>query len=521
MIKYLKYQEDYTTKQLILPMDLGIILQEDSEVHSYLELMKGIRLEKYFDNRNQGIGRNKKNRVQILNAILFGQMVNVRSTREIANACRNDIRFLYLISDMNPPSHTLINEVINEMNVSLETMMIEINQEIMKREEIEIDKLYVDGTKIEADANKYTFIWTKQVIKARDKLYKKISQAIPKWNELFKEYGYKENQIKITYKAKNLEKSRNRMIGIVDKQGISLVYGKGKRKTECQRVYEQIAEYHDKLAEYEEKLNIAGDRNSYSKTDHDATFMHMKEDHMKNAQLKPGYNVQIGVSNEYIMMVEAYQNRDDHQTFEPFMEKYNLAYDRYPKYPVADAGYGSYDNYKYCQSKGMGLYQKYNRWAKEKEKKYQNNPYIFDNFEINEEGIRVCPNGRKYQEIDRHINTGGKYDKTIVVYECESCEGCPLKNQCTKAQGNRQTKITMGLDKLKDEVRNNLDSALGIELRIQRSIQVEGAFGVIKEDMRFRRFTRTGMVGIKTELYLVVIGYNLKKYHNKKYRLIA
>ncbi len=273
--------------------------------------------------------------------------------------------------------------------------------------------------------------------------------------------------------------------------------------------------------EYEEKLRIVGDRNSYAKTDHDATFMHMKEDYMRNAQLKPGYNVQIGVSNEYIMMVEAYQNRADQRTFAPFLEKYNLAYDRYPKYPVADAGYGSYENYQYCKSKGMGLYQKYNTWSKEKDKKYQKNPYKFENFKTNEVGIKICPNGRLYPEIDRYQSTKSKYNKTITVYECESCAGCPLKKQCTKSIGNRQSKITMGLDELKDEVRSNLDSSLGIELRIQRSIQVEGAFGVIKEDMKFRRFTRTRLTGIRIELYLIIIGYNLKKYHNKKYRLIS
>lgn len=499
-------------------MDLEIILEKNSEVYSYLELMKGIKLEKYFDHSNQGIGRKKKNRVQILNAILFGYMVNVRSTREIERACRNDIRFLYLTEGMNPPSHTTINEVIGELNLSLESLVIEINQELMKREDIEIDKLYVDGTKIEADANKYTFVWTKQVLKARDKLYDKISKAIPYWNEIFRKYGYREIKIKRTYKPIYLEKLRNRMLGIVEKQGIKFVYGKGQRKTEIQRKYEKLVEYHNKLAEYQEKLSIAGDRNSFSKTDHDATFMHMKEDHMKNAQLKPGYNVQIGVSNEYIMMVDAYQNRNDYYTFQPFLEKYNLAYERYPKYPVADAGYGSYDNYQYCKSKGMELYQKYSTWSKEKEKKYQKDPYKLENFRINEEGIRICPYGRKYTEITRYANSKSAYNKTVILYECESCEGCPLKKQCTKAKGNRQSKITLGLDSLKKEVRDNLDSALGIELRIQRSIQVEGAFGVIKEDMKFRRFTRTGLSGIKTELYLVVIGYNLKKFHNKKNR---
>ena len=164
----------------------------------------------------------------------------------------------------------------------------------------------------------------------------------------------------------------------------------------------------------------------------------------------------------------------------------------------------------------MDLYQIYSTWSKEKEKKYQKNPYKFEKFRINEQGIHICPYGRKYPKITRYIKSKGAYNKTIILYEYESCEGCRLKKQCAKVKRNRQSKITQGLDNLKKEVRDNLDSALRIELRIKRSIQVEVAFGVSKVDMKFRRFTRTGLSGIKTELYLLFIGYNLRKHHNKK-----
>ncbi len=520
MLEPLKYTENYTTNQLVLPLDLEIIIEKDSEVYTYLELTKGINLKKYFG-RASNTGRKPKNRVKIINAILFGYMIGYRSTRKLEEVCKNDIRFMYLIEGMNPPTHSTINNTMNEIKDKLDSLLFEINQEIMNREDIELDKLYIDGTKIEADANKYTFKWKKSILKYRDKLYKKISKALPELNELFKEYGYKEIIEKEKYKAKEIEKVTNRLLSIIDYLGIECVYGKGQQKTPIQRIYDQFKGYLEKLMEYKEDLKIIGpNRNSYAKTDYDATFMHMKEDHMRNAQLKPGYNVQIGVSNEYIMVIEAYQNGADQKTFQPTLEKYNLMYDRYPTYPVADAGYGSYDNYKYCESKGMEKYQKYGMWAKERDPKFKKKIYNHNNFRIDKYGNYRCPNNKKFEEIRRYQSKKIESEHEMIEYECFYCSKCRQKKKCTNAKGNRKLSIIKGYTEIKNEVKQNLDSDLGIELRVQRSIQVEGAFGIIKEDMKFRRFTRTGFSGIKLELNLIAIGYNLKKFHNKQYRSI-
>ncbi len=514
------YTENYTTNQLVLPLNLEIKISKDSEVHTYLELMKGIDLRKYIG-RKSHIGRIPKNRVKIINAILFGYMIGYRSTRKIEEVCKNDIRFMYLIEGMNPPTHTTINNVMKEIKDKLDSLLLEINLEIMKRENIELDKLYIDGTKIEADANKYKFKWKKSIIKFRDKLYIKITKSLKELNEVLKEYGYKEIIEKEKYKVKEIEKVNNRLLSIIDYLGIECVYGKGQRKSPIQRVYDQFKQYLDKLREYKEDLGIIGpNRNSYAKTDHDATFMHMKEDHMRNAQLKPGYNVQIGVSNEYIMVIEAFQNGSDQKTFQPTLEKYNLMYDRYPKYPVADAGYGSYDNYKYCESKGMEKYQKYGMWAKERDAKFKKQIYNKDNFRIDKFGNYRCPNNKKFVEVNRYQSKWIESEHEKIIYECFYCSKCRQKKKCTQAKGNRQISFIQGYTEIKDEVKRNLDSDLGIELRMQRSIQVEGAFGIIKEDMKFRRFTRTGFSGIKLELNLIAIGYNLKKYHNKQFRVI-
>lgn len=512
------YRVNYTTNQLVLPLDLGIILEKDSEVYTYLELMKGIQLEKYFG-RESKIGRIPKNRVKIMNAILFGYMIGFRSTRKLEEACKNDIRFLYLIEGMNSPSHTLINNVMNEIKEKLDSLLLEINQEIMKREDIETDKLYIDGTKIEADANKYSFKWKKSILKFRDKLYIKITKSLPELNELFKGNGYKEIIEKEKYNPKEIKKIVNRLVGIIDCLGIKCVYGKGQRKDPIQRIYDTFKEYYEKLHEYAEDLEIIGpNRNSYAKTDHDATFMHMKEDHMRNAQLKPGYNVQIGVSNEYIMVIDAFQNGADQKTFKPILEKYNIMYNNYPKYPVADAGYGSYDNYSYCLEKDMGLYQKYGFWAKEREPQFKKQIYKKENFRKDKYGNYRCPNNKIFEKVREYQSKKITYKHTIIEYECFYCMKCRQKKNCTKAKENRKITEIVGYQKMKDNVIENLDSELGIELRVQRSIQVEGAFGIIKEDMKFRRFTRITFSGIKLELNLIAIGYNLKKFHNKKFR---
>ena len=329
----------------------------------------------------------------------------------------------------------------------------------------------------------------------------------------------KRDKEKDKYKIKEIRKLKNRLLGIIDSLGIKFVYGKGQRKSSIQRIYDKFNEYLEKLIEYKEDLDIIGpNRNSYAKTDHDATFMHMKEDHMRNAQLKPGYNVQIGVSNEYIMVIDAFQNGSDQKTFKPLLEKYNLMYDKYPPYPVADAGYGSYDNYSYCKENNMELYQKYGMWSKERDLKFKKLIYNKENFRIDKFGNYRCPNNKKFIKLYDYESKYINYSHTKTKYECLYCSKCRKKKHCTSASGNRTISILNGYQEMKNQVIENLDSDLGIELRVQRSIQVEGAFGIIKEDMKFRRFTRTGFSGIKLELNLIAIGYNLKKFHNKRYR---
>lgn len=272
------------------------------------------------------------------------------------------------------------------------------------------------------------------------------------------------------------------------------------------------------MEEYVEKIKICGEeRNSYSKTDHSATFMRIKKDYMGNDQLLPAYNVQVGVADEYIAVVDVNQYRSDMDCFIPLMNKFYTTYGFYPKYPVADAGYGSYNNYIFCEQHGMKKYMKFPMFKKETtDKKYHEDPFRAVNFPIGKDGIMRCPNGKRfYLQYQKNVK-GNKYGRQEEVYQCEDCSSCPYAEQCKKTDKNCTVRINRELTAMHQEVIENLESIQGALLRMNRSIQAEGTFGIMKNDRWYKRIVRRGIKSVLLEVFLVSIGHNLYKYHNKQ-----
>ena len=272
------------------------------------------------------------------------------------------------------------------------------------------------------------------------------------------------------------------------------------------------------MEEYVEKIKICGEeRNSYSKTDHSATFMRIKKDYMGNDQLLPAYNVQVGVADEYIAVVDVNQYRSDMDCFIPLMNKFYTTYGFYPKYPVADAGYGSYNNYIFCEQHGMKKYMKFPMFKKETtDKKYHEDPFRAVNFPIGKDGIMRCPNGKRfYLQYQKNVK-GNKYGRQEEVYQCEDCSSCPYAEQCKKTDKNRTVRINRELTAMHQEVIENLESIQGALLRMNRSIQAEGTFDIMKNDRWYKRIVRRGIKSVLLEVFLVSIGHNLYKYHNKQ-----
>lgn len=510
------YSNHYNAFQLSLPLDLGIKINSDDEVVSFLKALEGVNLNKYLK-RSECRGRKGYDNVMLLKVVLFARMIGFGDVRSMESLCKHDIRFMYIMKE-ETPSFMAFERLLQDYLIDdIDHIFFDISQNIGKLMNIDKTVQYIDGTKFEANANKYSFVYKTRIINARRKLFTKITEDIIL---LDNERGF-DFQYHYFYCAQEVGYIVQYLMECIINNDIDLVYGKGKRKTSIQRWYDLFLGYYIKLNEYEYWLDIIGERNSCSKTDNDATMCATKIDYYCNTGLsRPCYNAQIGVSDGIIVNGDLFQRPADAKTFIPFMERYREYMEEYPIYPMADAGYGSYDNYMYCLTHRMELYMKYTMYAKKNETKFKKKKYNTLNWETTEEGYKICPNQHIFNKniYDRYEDKG-KYLRIIQRLESkESCEGCPSKNEC--CQNKRHQKVLnrdVVLEEFYREVDENLSTEFGKELKKQRSIQVEGAFGVIKQDMKFTRFTRRGLRNAKMEFLIVCIGYNLKKYH--KYRL--
>ena len=509
------------SKQGYLPLFLSDCLDLLDPVLTFDRLMGGIDLNKYLtDIPEYTTGRLRYNPVNMLKTVLFGFMTSgYCSLRELEDNCKVNIRFMYLMDHQTPSYRTFgyfINEILQD---KIENIFNDINHAIFNDEHVDLQHLYIDGSKFEANANKYTWVWKKATEKFRYKLYEKITAEI---EEINAEIAWSGVQITTNpeYVPDYLNEIVEQLVLLWELDTSTFVYGSGKRKSKEQRHYEHLTTFCQKLQEYIQKIEICGpNRNSYSKTDNSATFMRIKTDYMGNDQLLPAYNVQIGVADEYIAVVDVNHYRSDMDCFVPLMEHFKQTYGFYPKYPVADAGYGSYNNYIFCEQNGIEKYMKFPMFKKEtKDQKYHEDPFRAVNFRIDEQGVMRCPNDKAFHFLYRKNVRGNQYGRKEELYECEDCSGCPYAEKCKKTDKNRTVRINQELTSMHQEVIENLESIHGALLRMNRSIQAEGTFGIMKNDRWYKRIVRRGIHSVKLEVLLVAIGHNLHKYQKKKMR---
>ena len=515
-----------TPIQLKLPVDLERIIKINDPVYSFSEVMAHIDLQKYFvEKKGHETGRPRYDREKLLKIVLFAFMeFGYCSLRFIKKLCETDIRFLWMLDEDEAPSHTKIGDFIrDELSSSLEDIFNDINSYIFEQFHVDLNHAYIDGTKIEANANKYTWIWKKGCITSRNNVFGKLSALLEDINAHMTLHQRAVFEIRQEYAIEYVEYILNTFLEATGMTKEDFVHGKGKHKTAIQRLYEKVRDCYKKLKSYAQKIEICGeDRNSYSKTDNDATFMRFNKDHMKNDQLLPGYNLQMVICDEFIAHYGVYAYASDMDCFQPLMDGFNKRYGFYPQYPVADAGYGSYNNYLYCQQHGMEKYMKFTMYEKEtKDAKYRDNPYRACNFAIDQVGNMVCPNGKRFYFLKTAPVKGNQFGRTEEYYQCEDCTGCPHREKCHKSKENRVVRINEELTQFHKEVLNNLNSVHGALLRMNRSIQAEGTFGGIKWNKGYKRLRRRGIEGVILELGLISCGFNLHKYHLKKLSALA
>jgi hypothetical protein len=371
---------------------------------------------------------------------------------------------------------------------------------------ISLQTVYIDGTKMESRANRYTFVWRKTVEKNKAKLEEKIRKILEMIDEGIAQDNLPDDEPPTPIDADELKKR----IAQINRENLS---------KEEKKAVKTLEEKHlPKLQEYENHLEVLGERNSYSKTDKSATFMRMKDGHMQNGQLKPAYNLQIGTENQFLTHFDFFANPTDTLTMIPFFEGWKERFSRTPRTAVADAGFGSEENYGFMEGNDIEAYVKYNYFHAEQKKKFRENAFIAQNLFYNTtDDYFVCPMGQHLQNKGRSTKTNQHgYMPEITVYEAANCNGCPLRCLCHNAMGNRRIEINHNLRRLKAKARELLLSEEGLKHRKKRCVEPEPVFSHIRYDGAYLRFRHFGQGKVKMDFALMAIALNLSKLARKR-----
>lgn len=492
--------------QLLLPMDVEIKIEMKDSVRRLIEVTENMDYSRLNSAYTRLPRSNEATPKQMFQLVIMGFMEQIYSTRRLEKACKTDIRFMYILNGKKAPDHNRFWKFIKErlQGEVCENLFFQLTERLWDEGEIEYKNIFIDGTKIEANANRYSFVWKKSVNKYEARLDEKLDMAI---TSMKREYGLVGND-----PDEILSELRQKS------SSIPFVYGRGKRKSQIQRDVELMESYVSRKHKYADYNGTFRGRNSFSKTDKDATFMRMKDDHMMNGQLKPGYNLQLGVEGEYIVGVDISSERSDELTLFSLLDRIESGSGKRHENVTLDAGYESEENYKGLIERGQTAYIKPQNYEKSKKRKYKTNAYLRENMPYDAENdIYTCPNGNLFtkQYMTKRRSKSG-FEAEVTVYECSGCNGCPLKINCTKAKNNRKLYVSKDFVALRAASRERITSDFGKQLRLNRSIQSEGAFGILKQDYAFRRFLRRGMSNVLTETLLYAIAYNINKLHLKK-----
>lgn len=536
---------------MLLPINLEEIIPANHLVrviNAFVEQLEMKALKKLY----KGGGRPAYHPKMMLKVYLYAYTQKIYSSRRIAKAMRENVGFMWLSGNNRPDFRTINRFRGDTLRGAIEGLFTELLILLVEMGYIKLEEYFIDGTKVEANANRYTFVWAKSnqtyqkklaekvkalfeeieaLNQAEDKQYgahdleemgesgqkvdeQKMAERTARANEILEESttedGEKDGneppadppQLSETLQAK-LEEVKEQLEEEPE----------NKKLAKAARLIE--SDYLPRAQRYEERERILAGRNSYSKTDPDAIFMRMKEDHLHNSQLKPGYNIQNGTENQFVVNFTIHQEAGDATCLIPHFEKLQQRIERQSEKAIGDAAYGSEENYAYLEQEGVENYLKYNYFHREQKKKYQPNPFQLQNMPYDEQRDSfTCPNQKQlnFHKVEKRTSKNG-YPSEYHLYICEDCQDCPLREQCAKKpfKGNRQLRINFPLVQYRRQASQNLRSEEGVRLRSQRGVDVETVFGRIKENWGFRRFSLRGLDKVTVEWGLLCMAHNLSK----------
>lgn len=508
------FKKSKRDEQWLFPPNLGSLIPEDHGVRFIDSVVDELDISEVYATYKGG-GASSYHPRMLIKLLVYGYLDRIYSSRRLEQQCKENICYMWLCG-MQQPDHGTINGFrLGRLETGVKEMFGQVVRKLYKSELIELETQVVDGTKMESVANRYTYVWYKNLSRFKGGVEDKIKGILSEIDEHIKQ---EQNEDKEEDKKESSP---------TDDGGSSLSSQEVESRVEelkevdDEEVNKRIKEIEHKhlprLKGYEEQEEVIKERNSYSKTDPDASFMRMKDDHLQTGQLKPGYNILLSSENQFIINYSVHQNANDASCYIShtdacleLLESQGL-----PIFTNAngDSIFGTEENYEYLEKHMIGNFLKYPSFHPEQKKKYKENPFLQSNLYYNEqEDFFVCPMGQKleYVETQKRQRKSG-YEATIRRYEAKNCTGCPMKSQCTKAKGNRILDYNPNLERHKTIAKNNLDSEKGLAMRSKRGVDVEPIFGHFKYNRHYNRLHLRGIPMIEVHLGIMAIAHNLKK----------
>lgn len=498
--------KDYTPNQvMMLPPSLEELIMENHPVRVVNQVIDRINIDPLLK-KFKGGGTSSYHPRMLLKVLVYGYLNNTYSSRRMESALKENIHFMWL-AGMNKPDHNTINRFRSErLKDVLKTVFGQVVELLVEAGHLSLKEVFTDGTKIEAQANRYTFVWGNAIKTNKSKMEEQLKEL----------WAYAERVAVEELKDEAPESfapvSATQVKQVIEKIDKALE-GKAVSKKVKQKLQYAKNNWPQNMKRYKHHEKLLGKRNSYSKTDIDATFMRMKEDHMRNGQLKPAYNVQLSSHNQYIVNYSLHQKPTDTTTLKTHIDSFKKLYKQYPQVVVADAGYGSEENYQMLVNRKIEGYIKHNQFDRSLHRKHVDT-FGSDNLIYDEErDMMICPSGKPMKPIgETHRTTANGFKQKMIKYQATKCKGCPLLQQCHQQKGNRVVAINHRLRKLKQQADERLKSEQGIAYRKRRPADVEPIFGNIKHNKNFKRFMLKGLDKVEIETGLLALAHNLAKW---------
>ena len=512
MIKFKKYDQN---EGLALPPYLDELIDKHHLVRVISHLVDDLPLDLlisgFTSNKDNQGGNQPYHPKMMLKVLIYSYSQGIYTCRQISRQLRENVHYMWL-SGMQRPDFRTINRYRSQYFADiLPQVFTEILYVLSKHQLIDLNRVFVDGTKIAADANKHKIIWKKKVERYQLHLRERVSRLFEEIESLnlaeMKRYGeldFPEQGEHNNLSSQDLEKASSQISKALERDGRQSKTEVGKKLRKAAR---QLKEDSKKLKQYEEQSEILCERNSASETDHDASVMKMK-----NEELRPGYNVQSMTDGEFIVGVSVSQNANDGTSLKPLIEEFESQGLSLPKEMGADAGYGHEEVFDYLKDKGITPYIKYPSLQAERshETKYRfhYSKFVYDQ----ERDIFICPLNKDLhydKTIEYQTSTGYRTEKR--VYRCLDCHVCPFKNKCTQSEEGRSLTVSFKLRGYQAEVKERLSTDYGSNLYRERSFRSETVFGDWKHNRKFSRFHLHGLSKVTTEVILLSLAYNFRK----------